>query len=75
MCDFEVQLDELLARFGSKEAHIRGLLSSAAAYFGDLVQLTDKGLRILPEGEPLTRIIARHFDAYDMSSAGHASAI
>lgn len=75
MCDFEVRLDELLTRFPSKEAHIRGLLSSTAAYFGDLVQLNDIHLRILPEGEPLTRIIARHFDAYDMSSAGHATAI
>ena len=75
MCDFEVRLDELLTRFPSKNAHIRGLLSSAAAYFGDLVQLNDTHLRILPEGEPLTRIIARHFDAYDMSSAGHATAI
>jgi oxygen-independent coproporphyrinogen-3 oxidase len=75
MCDFEVRLDELLKRFPSKNAHIRGLLSSAAAYFGDLVQLNNTHLRILPEGEPLTRIIARHFDAYDMSSAGHATAI
>ena len=75
MCDFEVKTDELFERFPEKETYIRGLLSGAAAYFGDLVQLNDRHLRILPEGEPLTRIIARHFDAYDMSKAGHASAI
>ena len=75
MCDFEVKTDELFERFPEKETYIRGLLSGAAAYFGDLVQLNDRYLRILPEGEPLTRIIARHFDAYDMSKAGHASAI
>ena len=75
LCDFEVKIDELLERFPDREAQCRGLLSGAAAYFGDLVQLNEFGLRILPEGEPLTRIIARHFDAYDMSSAGHASAI
>ena len=75
MCDFEVDLDELLQTFPTQETHVRGLLSGAAAYFGDLVQLRGTKLRILPEGEPLTRIIARHFDAYDMSGAGHASAI
>ena len=75
MCDFEVRLDDLLQRFPSREGHIRGLLSGAGAYFGDLVRLTPEKLRITAEGEPLTRIIARHFDAYDMSNAGHASAI
>ena len=75
MCDFKISLPEMLAQFPNRESYIRGLLSGAAAYFGDLVELKETGLRILPQGEPLTRIIARHFDAYDMSSAGHASAI
>ena len=75
MCDFRVNLHEMVAQFPTRETYIRGLLSGAAAYFGDLVELNEVGLRILPQGEPLTRIIARHFDAYDMSSAGHASAI
>lgn len=75
MCDFEVQVDDILARFPGLASRLAEMLQSAAAQFGEMVQLTERGLRIRPEGQPLTRIIARHFDAYDMSGAGHASAI
>jgi oxygen-independent coproporphyrinogen-3 oxidase len=75
MCDFRVDLAELADRFPGQKRRISGLLSGAAQQFGDLVELSPKGLRIRDEGLPLTRIIARFFDAYDMSSAGHASAI
>lgn len=75
MCDFDVYLPELLERFPDREQQIRALLSGAGAHFGDLVELGEFGLRIRPEGVPLARIIARYFDAYDMSNAGHASAI
>ena len=75
MCDFEVSVDELISRFPQREGHIRALLHSAADAFGDIIEMDHHKFAILPEGQPLTRIIARHFDAYDMSSAGHASAI
>ncbi|MFK7744451.1 MAG: oxygen-independent coproporphyrinogen III oxidase [Roseobacter sp.] len=75
MCDFEIRLDDMVARFPDQEAHIKALMSGAAAHFGDLVVLTPDALRVKREGQPLTRIIARHFDAYDVASAGHASAI
>jgi oxygen-independent coproporphyrinogen-3 oxidase len=32
-------------------------------------------LFIPPEARPLTRMVARVFDAYDLSRAGHSSAI
>ncbi|MGD9295248.1 MAG: oxygen-independent coproporphyrinogen III oxidase [Roseobacter sp.] len=75
MCDFAVDIGELVASFPDRENHISALLHSAADTFGDLVDLDQKKFVIKPDGEPLTRIIARHFDAYDMSNAGHASAI
>jgi oxygen-independent coproporphyrinogen-3 oxidase len=75
MCDFAVDIGELVASFPDRENHISALLHSAADTFGDLVGLDQKKFVIKPDGEPLTRIIARHFDAYDMSNAGHASAI
>ena len=75
MCDFEVRMDDMVARFPTQEAHIHALLARAADYFGDIVEFKADKFRILQDGQPLTRIIARHFDAYDMSSAGHASAI
>lgn len=75
MCDFEVDIDDMVARFPNREAHIRALLGRAAAHFGDIVQLKDDRFQVLPDGHALARIIARHFDAYEMSSAGHVSAI
>lgn len=75
MCDFKVDISELCGGFPDRAAHINALLHNAADTFGDLVKFSAEVFQILPEGEPLTRIIARHFDAYDMSNAGHASAI
>lgn len=75
MCDFEVSIPELLAQFPADARRITGLMNQAADFFGNILDLTPERLRIRPEGHPLTRIIARHFDAYDMSGAGHASAI
>ncbi|GFE51137.1 oxygen-independent coproporphyrinogen III oxidase [Roseobacter cerasinus] len=75
MCDFEVRFDDIAERFPHGVARVAELLQSAADHFGEMVQLADTGLRIRPQGRPLTRIIARFFDAYDMSGAGHASAI
>ncbi|WP_300058932.1 oxygen-independent coproporphyrinogen III oxidase [uncultured Roseobacter sp.] len=75
MCDFDVRFDDIAQRFPDHVRRLAELLQSAADQFGEMVQLTETGLRIRPEGRPLTRIIARFFDAYDMSGAGHASAI
>lgn len=75
MCDFEVSIDEMVSRFPDRADHIQALLREASDYYGDIVTLDRDYFRITQEGQPLTRIIARHFDAYDMSNAGHASAI
>jgi oxygen-independent coproporphyrinogen-3 oxidase len=45
------------------------------ARFDGLLRVTDDGLFIPPEARALTRMIARSFDAYDLSKAGHSSAI
>ena len=42
---------------------------------GRQFELTDAGLDIPVDARPLTRMIARAFDAYDLSKAGHSSAI
>ncbi|MGZ2259211.1 oxygen-independent coproporphyrinogen III oxidase [Roseobacter sp. A03A-229] len=75
MCDFEVRFDDIAQRFPGAVRRVAELLQSASDQFGEMVHLAETGLRIRPEGRPLTRIIARFFDAYDMSGAGHASAI
>lgn len=40
-----------------------------------MVEADAAGLRITPKGRPLTRMIARMFDGYDMAASGHSAAI
>jgi oxygen-independent coproporphyrinogen-3 oxidase len=75
MCDFAVSMDELVATFGVTRARLAALLHPVAQEFGDYVDLDAQGLTIRPEGRPLTRMIARRFDAYELSKAGHSSAV
>ena len=75
MCDFQIDADRLAQEFPGKRDAVLALLRSAADYFGDVVSYRAGLLVLHPEAQPLTRIVARHFDAYDMSNAGHASAI
>uniref|UniRef100_UPI0035B015F7 oxygen-independent coproporphyrinogen III oxidase n=1 Tax=Paenirhodobacter enshiensis TaxID=1105367 RepID=UPI0035B015F7 len=73
MCDFRVSTQELVQDYGADPAALARLLSSCAEHFGPMVALTTEGLEIPEQGRPLTRMIARHFDAYDLSK--HSSAI
>ncbi|MEY5037818.1 MAG: oxygen-independent coproporphyrinogen oxidase, partial [Pseudomonadota bacterium] len=41
----------------------------------DMVTLDETGLSIPPHARPLTRMVARAFDAYDQSKAKHSAAI
>jgi len=75
MCDFRVSRAELLDTFAVTEARLEDLFRPVAAQFGDMVRLDESGLSIPEAGRPLTRMIARAFDAYDLSKAGHSSAI
>ena len=51
------------------------MFDAAQKVFGDMIEVSPKGLSIPEKGRPLTRMIARCFDAYDLSKAGHSSAI
>lgn len=75
MCDFRVSRDELLQDFDVSAARIDSLFQSAKAEFGDMVQLTEDSFFIPDRARPLTRMIARAFDAYDSAKARHSSAI
>ena len=50
-------------------------LKREAAAFPGMVKLDETGLTILPHGRPLTRMIARAFDAYDQTKAQHSAAV
>ena len=57
------------------QARLDAMLRTAADGFPGMVKLDTDGLTILHEGKPLTRMIARAFDAYDQTKAQHSAAI
>ena len=75
MCEFEVSSAELSARFTLSPAALQTLYRPAVAAFPGYVEADAHGLRILPEGRPLTRMIARAFDSYELAASGHSSAV
>lgn len=75
MCDFRIDNAEIRAGHGLSQQALDDLYRPVAAHFGDMVRVTATGFEIPEAGRPLTRMIARAFDAYDLSKAGHSSAI
>ena len=75
MCNFRIDSSEVCSRFNLPKAQLDQMLRKTEHAFRGMVTLTEDGLFIPPQARPLTRIIARSFDAYDLSKAGHSSAI
>lgn len=75
MCDFRVDADEISRDFAISKAELNAMFERIAAQFDGLISVSDAGLLIPEKARPLTRMIARAFDAYDLSKAGHSSAI
>lgn len=75
MCDFRMSTSELRRRFGVEPARLARMFHDAARQFGDMVEVSDDFFSIPKRGRPLTRMIARTFDAYDLSKAGHSPAV
>jgi len=75
MCDFRIDSEELLRDFGASPAHLSEIYREALETFAGFVDLTPSGFVVRPEGRPLTRMIARSFDAYDLARTGHSSAV
>ncbi|MEZ5777871.1 MAG: oxygen-independent coproporphyrinogen III oxidase [Paracoccaceae bacterium] len=75
MCDFRVSGEELRSRFGLGAARIGELFTKAKSEFGDMVEVSADDFVIPERARPLTRMIARAFDAYDMAKTGHSPAV
>jgi len=75
MCDFRIDAAEFRRDFGLDDAALAALFAPVAEAFGAMVQVSDEGLSIPEPGRPLTRMIARGFDAYAMSEKGHSPAV
>lgn len=75
MCDFRVSGTELTRDYGASPTRLAALFDAASARFGDMVLRDGADLIIPPRGRPLTRMIARMFDAYDSAKAQHSAAV
>src|SRR6056297_2880141 len=75
MCEFRIDAAEMIRRFDIKPTALRQMLDRTASEFPGLLKVDDNGLFIPMEARPLTRMIARSFDAYELAKAGHSSAI
>ncbi|MCL4188280.1 MAG: oxygen-independent coproporphyrinogen III oxidase [Rhodobacteraceae bacterium] len=75
MCDFRIDAEELRRGFGAPPEALAAAFRAAAEAFPEMVAASPASFEILPRGRPLTRMVARSFDAYDLSKAGHSSAV
>ena len=75
MCDFRVDRAELTRDFGIPDQQLDQMFRSAAHAFDGWVDVDATGFSIPVKARPLTRMIARAFDAYDQTKAQHSAAI
>jgi oxygen-independent coproporphyrinogen-3 oxidase len=75
MCDFRIDLADITNRFGVAQTQVMQMLDGIATQFPDMVSVDETGLFVPPKARALTRMMARSLDAYDLSKAGHSSAI
>lgn len=75
MCDFRLSKSEILRDFAVTPERLETLLRQAAEAFPGMVRLDAEAFSIPPHGRPLTRMVARAFDAYDQTKAQHSAAI
>lgn len=75
MCDFRIDTAEILRDFDISRMQLEAMYKKASDAFENLPKITADGFTLPNEAYPLTRMIARNFDAYDLSKAGHSSAV
>ncbi|MEQ8365079.1 MAG: oxygen-independent coproporphyrinogen III oxidase [Roseicyclus sp.] len=74
LCDFRIDTTEITQGFKIARGDLAEMFARTAAAFPGMVEATPDAFRILPEGRPLARMIARGFDAYEMCATGHSPA-
>ncbi|MCX7888659.1 MAG: oxygen-independent coproporphyrinogen III oxidase [Rhodobacteraceae bacterium] len=75
MCDFRIDRAELERGYDATPERVEAILRDVAGRFPGMVALGPEGLSIPSFARPLTRVIARGFDAYDLAATGHSSAV
>jgi len=75
MCDFHISTDEICDSFNVSRKRVEDMFQKTSNEFEGILDVRKDGLFVPPEARSLTRMIARSFDAYDLSRAGHSTAI
>lgn len=75
MCDFRIDGDEIRRDFSISSPDLSALFEPVAARFPNMIDVSGGNFVLHRQAHPLTRVIAREFDAYDLSKAGHSTAI
>jgi oxygen-independent coproporphyrinogen-3 oxidase len=75
MCDFRFERAAVLAAGGIAPVELKRLMDRAVLRFPAFVARDAGGLAILPDGWPLTRVIASLFDGYETSPERHSQAV
>ncbi|MDF0595459.1 oxygen-independent coproporphyrinogen III oxidase [Psychromarinibacter halotolerans] len=75
LCDFRADIDQAASETGTNPAAVLAQAKTLPQAFPEMLTVTDGLIEILPEGRPLARMIARHFDAYAAPASGHSHAV
>ncbi|MCB1357305.1 MAG: oxygen-independent coproporphyrinogen III oxidase [Maritimibacter sp.] len=75
LCDFRADLGAVAAEHGVARATVEAMAEGLDEAMPGTITLKDGVLTILDDARPLARMIARYFDAYDMSTARHSQAV
>ncbi len=75
LCDFTVDFAAIAEQFSQPLHTITAMAGGLQAMLPETVDMDATTLTIRPEAHPLARIIARHFDSYDMNASGHSQAV
>ena len=74
LCQFQVRVSDICDNHDIHPTALIDRFEQVNARFENVLNVTEKGLIIPPEARPLTRMIAREFDAYSLSDTGHSCA-
>ncbi|MXQ08535.1 oxygen-independent coproporphyrinogen III oxidase [Alphaproteobacteria bacterium GH1-50] len=75
MCEFGIDTARAADRAGADPAAVEACLTPLLKSYPDALRKTARGIEVQPEARPLTRILARALDAWDVKSDGHSLAI
>ncbi len=75
MCSFAIDNDALIEGFGDFAKELEPIHAQVLTAFNGFVVRTATGIEILPQGRPLARIIAQHYDRYVDAPAIYSKAV